>query len=104
MHLRASRNLKTETSLHDPVGVDKEGNEVTLLEILATLDEGVDEMVENAEEKQLLLKAMSVLTEKERYVLRCRYGIGGAEPLTQREVAKNLGISRSYVSRRVYCQ
>ena len=99
MHLRASRNLKSEVSLHDPVGVDKEGNEVTLLEILSSLDAGVDELVESAEEKELLLKALCVLTDKECYVLRCRYGIGGQEAQTQREVAKTVGISRSYVSR-----
>jgi RNA polymerase sporulation-specific sigma factor len=99
MHLRASRNLKSEMSLQDPVGMDKEGNEVTLLEILAAVDESVDEIVENAEEKQLLLRALCVLGEKECYVLRCRYGLDGNEPKTQREVAKSLGISRSYVSR-----
>lgn len=99
MHLRASRNLKTEISLQDPVGVDKEGNEVTLLEILAAVDESVDEIIESAEEKQLLLRALCVLSEKECYVLRCRYGLDGNEPKTQREVAKSLEISRSYVSR-----
>ena len=99
MQLRASRNQKAEISLHDSVGIDKEGNEVILLEILSSLDEGVDETVENAEEKALLIKALAVLTEKERYVLRRRYGLAGLEAQTQREVAKSLGISRSYVSR-----
>ncbi len=99
MFLRAGKNAKSEISLQDPVGADKEGNEVTLLEILAALDEGVPEMIENIEEKKLLRKALHVLNKREQYVIEKRYGLSGKDALTQKEVGKAMGISRSYVSR-----
>ena len=99
MHLRSIRNQKTEVSLYDPVGVDKEGNEVTLLDILGSHEDSVQEKVELEDEKRILLGNLHVLDEKERYVLRLRYGLGDSRRLTQRQIAARLGISRSYVSR-----
>lgn len=99
MHLRRIRNQKTEISLYDPVGVDKEGNEVTLLDILGSRGATVQESVELEEEKRLLQKHLYVLDEKERYVMRLRYGLGNQQRLTQKQIAAKLGISRSYVSR-----
>jgi len=99
MQLRAGRNLKKELSLYEPVGVDKEGNEVVLLDILGSTGETIHEVVEQQEEKQLLLQNLEILDENERFVLRLRYGLDNCLQTTQREIAKKLGISRSYVSR-----
>lgn len=99
MQLRAGRNLKKELSLYEPVGVDKEGNEVVLLDILGSTGETIHEVIEQQEEKQLLLQNMEILDENERFVLRLRYGLDNCVQTTQREIAKKLGISRSYVSR-----
>jgi len=99
MQLRAGRNLKKELSLYEPVGVDKEGNEVVLLDILGSTGETVHEVIEQQEEKQMLLQNMDILDENERFVLRLRYGLDNCIQTTQREIAKKLGISRSYVSR-----
>ena len=99
MYLRRIRNQKTEISLYDPVGTDREGNEVTLMDILGSRDATVQESVELAEEKRLLLCHLHVLSAKECYVLRFRYGLNNSPRLTQKQVAAKLGISRSYVSR-----
>lgn len=99
MHLRSIRNQKTEVSLYDPVGVDKEGNVVTLLDLLSHRDATVSESVELAEEKRLLLANLHVLNEKERFVICLRYGLEQYPRTTQRQIAEQLGISRSYVSR-----
>ena len=99
MHLRSVKNSKTEISLYESVGTDKEGNEITFLDLLGTNGEEVFDRVEQVEEKDSLHKNMDVLTPKERYVLRLRYGLFGGSAQTQREIAKGLGISRSYVSR-----
>ena len=99
MHLRSIRNQRTEVSLYDPVGVDKEGNAVTLMDILGESEDTVHEKVELEEEKRILLEHLHVLDEKESYVLRLRYGLDGCHRLTQRQIAARLDISRSYVSR-----
>ncbi|MGI6360813.1 MAG: RNA polymerase sporulation sigma factor SigK [Bacillota bacterium] len=99
MHLRAKKNSKGEILLQDPIGTDKEGNEVTLLELLGTSGEEISENVEQKEEHAELWQLLQRLSEREKYVLCMRYGLGNQEPKTQREIAKNLGISRSYVSR-----
>ena len=99
MYLRSIRNQKTEMSLHDPVGFDKEGNEVTLMDILGSRDVTVAETVELADEKRILKEKLTVLDEKEYYVLDLRYGLNNPSRLTQRQVAEKMGISRSYVSR-----
>ena len=99
MFFRSTRNVKTEVSLYDPMGMDKEGNEVTLLDILGSRCETVQETIELREEKLLLLSKLYILDEKERFVLQSRYGLNDAPRKTQREIAKVLGISRSYVSR-----
>lgn len=104
MHLRSIRNQRTEVSLYDPVGVDKEGNVVTLLDLLSNRGATVSESVELAEEKQLLMDNLHVLNSTERFVICLRYGLGQSPRTTQRQIAAALGISRSYVSRRAYCK
>ncbi len=98
MHLRSTKKLKSEVSLSEPIGTDKEGNEVTLIDILPSGEQAVSE---NAEQKihikNMLEKMNEMLDEREKRILILRYGIGRHRALTQREVAEKLGISRSYV-------
>lgn len=99
MHLRSIRHQRTEVSLQDPVGTDKEGNDVSLEDVIGSRGATVDESVEAAEEKRALLTYLPVLDPKERLVIRLRYGLDNGERQTQRQVAARLGISRSYISR-----
>lgn len=99
MFLRASKKNKNEVSLYDPIGMDKEGNEITLMDVLGTGPEAVSEMVERIFEEKRLLEKVKKLSKRERKVLELRYGLFGSIKRTQREIARLLGISRSYVSR-----
>ena len=86
--------------MQEPVGTDKEGNEISLLEILGTDREEVEEEVERRMSAARLRRLIeTTLTPRERIVLEMRYGLGGSGPHAQREVAMVLGISRSYISR-----
>ena len=100
MYMRAKKKYMRETSYYEPIGTDKEGNQINLLDIAA--DEEVD-VVEKMEECENIRKLYGylpqVLTDREEHVIAMRYGVLGEEPHTQREVAATLGISRSYVSR-----
>lgn len=91
--------MKSEISLHDPIGIDKEGNEITLLDILGTHPDVVAEIVENKFEQLRLLDKIRNLSRRERKVLEFRFGLLDGTRKTQREIALELGISRSYVSR-----
>jgi len=99
MHLRFMKKVRAEVSLYDPIGVDKEGNEITLIDILGTHPEVVSEMVENRFEQKCLREKVCQLTRREKKVLELRFGLEDGVRKTQREIAKSLGISRSYVSR-----
>lgn len=99
MFLRASKKSRSEVYLYDPIGTDKEGNEITLIDILGTDPDAVSELVERFFESRRLLNKMEKLGKRERTVLELRYGLGGKKKKTQREVAHLFGISRSYVSR-----
>ncbi|MEE0714804.1 MAG: RNA polymerase sporulation sigma factor SigK [Blautia sp.] len=100
MLLRSKKKTNREVSLYDPIGTDKEGNEISLLDIIET--EPVD-VVKNYSLKQdiahLYQLLPKVLTTREREIIKLRYGLYGEQELTQREIAKRLNISRSYVSR-----
>ena len=100
MLLRSKKNSNREVSLYDPIGTDKEGNEISLLDIIET--EPVD-VVKNYSLKQDIARLYQllpkVLTTREREIIKLRYGLYGEQELTQREIAKRLNISRSYVSR-----
>ncbi|MBO2520669.1 MAG: RNA polymerase sporulation sigma factor SigK [Clostridia bacterium] len=98
MHLRSTKKLRSEVLLHDPIGADKEGNEITLMDILAS-DQDVEERVELNVEQQKMYQGMQALTRREKKVLELRYGLWGGIRRTQREISRALGISRSYVSR-----
>ncbi len=99
MHLRFMKKVRAEISLYDPIGTDKEGNEVSLIDVLGTHPEVVPETVENLFEQKRILDKLGQLTQREKKVLELRFGLGDGGRRTQREIARRLGISRSYVSR-----
>lgn len=100
MALRSSKKAKCEVSLSDPIGIDKEGNEISLIDILGTREDMVSEQAElRIQTKKLYGLLGKCLTRREKAVIEMRYGLGGLRPQTQREIANKTGISRSYVSR-----
>ena len=100
MLLRSKKKSSKEVSLYEPIGTDKEGNEISLLDVIET--EPVD-VVKNYSLKQdidyLYQLLPKILSSREQEIVTLRYGLYGKEELTQREIAKRLNISRSYVSR-----
>lgn len=101
MMLRSKKKHSREVSLYEPIGTDKEGNEISLLDVIESPPVDVVEDYSTREEVSYLLNSMkSTLTPKEYQVICCRFGLFGEEEQTQREIAKRLHISRSYVSRR----
>ncbi len=100
MHFRHLKKTKQEISLSTPVDRDKDGNELTLMDIMADKNELSDEIDCCMKKEQLKSVIEKYLTEREKEVIYMRYGIGSDGDLTQKEAAKRLGISRSYVSRR----
>jgi len=99
MHLRSVKKIRSEVSLYDPIGIDKEGDEINLLDVLGTHSDVVAELVENKSEQLRLLVKIKNLTHRERKVLELRFGLLDGTRKTQREIASILDISRSYVSR-----
>lgn len=100
MVIRNSKKTKNDMYLQDTIGFDKEGNEISLIDVLGTNGDTVIEMVENRIEiKRLYDMIGQLLTERERKVIEMRYGLNNKNMQTQREIAKTLCISRSYVSR-----
>lgn len=100
MHLRSLKKTRKDVSLHDPIGTDKEGNEITLIDILGTEADDVADKVQLKIEKSKIYHHLDILDEREQEVIRGRFGLElGGDERTQREIAKELGISRSYVSR-----
>lgn len=100
MTIRSNKKTQSEVSLQDPIGVDKEGNALTLIDVLGTdPDEVIDEVHLKIEIKKLYEKMSRVLQDREKEIIELRYGLLNTASKTQREIAKMLGISRSYVSR-----
>ena len=100
MYLRSKRKTSREVSLYEPVGTDKEGNQIRLLDICESDDPDVVETLDLKWRISLLHKMIpEILHGRERQIIVLRYGLDGARPLTQREIAARIGISRSYVSR-----
>lgn len=99
MHLRATKNRRQEVFLDDPIGQDKEGNEITLNDILGTDPDEISLMVEREFDNKQLLQKVKGLSKRELAVLDMRFGLFGGEERTQKYIARLLGISRSYVSR-----
>ncbi len=100
MALRSSKKTRSEVSLDDPIGSDREGNEISLIDILGTDANLVpDEVALKIESSRALALMGRILDERERTVIMLRYGLVDGVPRAQHEVAEQIGISRSYVSR-----
>ncbi|MBO5928848.1 MAG: RNA polymerase sporulation sigma factor SigE [Clostridia bacterium] len=99
MFLRKTAQLKKELSIDEPLNVDWDGNELLLSDILGSDPDEVNRNIEQEAEKNVLLDCVSRLSEREQTIMRLRFGIGGEQEHTQKEVADLLGISQSYISR-----
>lgn len=99
MYFRATRKSAQDISIDEPIDTDKDGNALTLMDTMAQEDNILEKIDCKIKSEQLRSYINEVLTPREQAIIRLRYGLSGAEPLTQREVAQRLGISRSYVSR-----
>lgn len=100
MYLRSTKKLGAEVYLEDPIGKDKDDNTVTLQEVLENDDKSIEEEVDlKFKIKRLYQKMKEVLKDREKTIIELRFGLNGAKPKTQHEIAEEMGISRSYVSR-----
>ena len=99
MYLRKNSTQKVVISFDEPLNVDWDGNELLLGDILGTDDDSVDRHLEEEAERQLLFSAIKTLGQREKQIMRMRYGLFGTKERTQKEVADMLGISQSYISR-----
>lgn len=100
MYLRSIKKLGAEVYLNEPIGKDKDNNEISLIDILENDEKNIEEEIDfKLKMKQIYQKIKSVLKTREQIIIELRFGLGGKKPKTQNEVARILGISRSYVSR-----
>lgn len=98
MYLRSTKKLGAEVYLEDPIGKDKDDNTVTLQEVLENDDKSIEEEVDlKFKIKRLYQKMKEVLKDREKTIIELRFGLNGAKPKTQHEIAEEMGISRSYV-------
>ena len=99
MYLRRTVRLKSEVSFDEPLNTDFEGNELLLSDVLGTSADSVYGDIESNAEKEQLKEALKKLSEREQKIMFLRFGLGGGEEMTQKDVADLLGISQSYISR-----
>ncbi len=99
MHLRKVNNSKHELSFDEPLSIDWDGNELTLRDVLGSEPDEISVDIEYSDEKKLLLKIVNSLSDKERELMKMRFGIMGETEHTQKELADLMGISQSYISR-----
>ena len=100
MHFRAKKKTSKEVSLYEPIGTDKEGNQIQLLDVVVSEDEDVVELLEQDRKVRRLNEIIpQTLSGRELFIIINRYGLYEKKTMTQREIARKLGISRSYVSR-----
>lgn len=100
MFIRSSKKINSEVYLNEPIGKDKDDNIVTLQEVLENDEKNIEETVDlKFKIKELYNKMKNILGSREKEIIEMRFGLGGNKPKTQREIAKKLNISRSYVSR-----
>jgi RNA polymerase sporulation-specific sigma factor len=99
MYLRRTARLKSEVSFDEPLNTDFEGNELLLSDVLGTSADSVYGDIEANAEKEQLKEALKKLSDRERKIMFLRFGLGGGEEMTQKDVADLLGISQSYISR-----
>lgn len=99
MHLRGTKKTRKDVSLNDPIGQDKEGNEISLIDVLKSKNKDVIDEIALNMEREKIYQHLHILDDREKEVVVARFGLDNTEELTQREIAKKLQISRSYVSR-----
>ena len=99
MFLRRNSKLRTEVSIDEPLNVDWDGNELLLSDILGTDDDTVNKGIESEVEKQLLLEEIEKLCPREKQIMKMRFGLSGKKEMTQKQVADEVGIFQSYISR-----
>ena len=99
MYLRKTSSQKAEVSIDEPLNTDWDGNELLLSDILGTDEDVVMKPIEDDVDRSLLAAAIAQLSEREREIITLRFGLGGREEKTQKEVADRMGISQSYISR-----
>ena len=100
MYFRKSKKRKLEVSLYEPIGTDKEGKHINLMEVLLIDEVDVTKQMEIRRDIDLIKKHFdNILSDRESVIIKKRYGLCGEQEMTQREIAKEMGISRSYVSR-----
>ena len=100
MMLRSTKKLNAEVHLNEPIGKDKDDNVITLEEVLENDDKCLDDVVDTKMKiKKMYNKIKELLKDREKTIIELRFGLKGGKPKTQKEIAKMMGISRSYVSR-----
>ena len=100
MYLRGNKKISQEVSLNDALGQDKEGNEITFMDVIESNDRNIEDEIDlKFKVKKLYKKISEVLQDREKLILELRFGLNGKDVKTQNEIAEMLGISRSYVSR-----
>lgn len=99
MYLRRNSKIKAEISFYEPLNIDWDGNELLLSDILGTENDIVYNLIEDEVDRELLMVAMENLSEREKEIVKLRFGLYGTKEKTQKEVADMLGISQSYISR-----
>ena len=100
MYFRGKKKTSREVSLYEPIGTDKEGNQINLMDVVESTDRDIFEIIELKGNTRKVYEAIpKVLNSREQEIIEWRYGLYNRKPVTQREIADKLGISRSYVSR-----
>lgn len=99
MHIRKTGNQRCELSIDEPLNTDWDGNELLLSDILGGDEDSVYRNLESAEDRETVLSAVALLSERDREIISMRFALDGGDELTQKEVADKLGISQSYISR-----
>lgn len=104
MYFRSRKKLQGEVSLSDSIETDQDGNDLMLMDVVGVDDTMLSDLQDREDSVLVRRLVRECLTDREREIVTLRYGLGGRMPRTQREIAKKLGISRSYVSRLAYCK
>lgn len=99
MYFRATKKTNNDVSLNDSIGYDKEGNEINLIDVIKDKEKDISELLHEQELLDKLTIYLGILTPREKMILTKRYGLNNTKELTQKEIAKDMKISRSYVSR-----
>lgn len=99
MLFRSTKKMRNDVSLYDPIGFDKEGNEICLIDVVKDEEKDLNDVIIQQLAIEKIEKNLNALTERERDIIIRRFGLGNHEEETQQEIAKSYGISRSYVSR-----